>query len=78
MNNPQRRADDPRINKLVLDMDSLKTQVDDNSKIVKEVHGILTSFHLLAKIAKWITIMGSAIAFIYTTINGAIAFFTSK
>jgi len=60
-------------------MDSLEHQIQDNTKITQEIKEILepaiTFFKFLGyigKFAKWVSIVGSAIAVIYAVAHGQV------
>jgi len=69
-----RRAEDPRIQKLIDDVadtkgrqEALQGALQENTRLtaemkstVDEVKDILTSFRVLAKVAKWLAAIGSA------------------
>ncbi len=66
----QRRADDPRVTKLVTDMESLQHQMVENTEVTMQVRDILASFKTAAAIAKWITTIAAAIAAVLAAIKG--------
>lgn len=55
-----RRADDPRVTKLVTDVESLQHQMAENTEVTMQVRDILASFKTAAAIAKWITTIAAA------------------
>jgi hypothetical protein len=57
---PQRRVDDPRINKLVADMASVQACLASNTEITTQVRDILTSFRTIAAAAKWVAALAAA------------------
>lgn len=57
----ERRAEDPRINALVSDMQAVKAELAQNTEITKQVAEVLASFRVLAAIAKWIATIGAGI-----------------
>ena len=65
-----RRADDPRVTKLVTDVESLQHQMAENTEVTKQVRDILASFKTAAAIAKWITTIAAAGAAVTAFIKG--------
>jgi len=64
----ERRAEDPRINALVSDMQSVKAELAANTEITKrnseitaQVAEVLASFRVLAAVAKWVATIGAGI-----------------
>jgi len=66
----ERRAEDPRINKLVEDVSELKAGLAENNKTTEQVRDILTSFRVLATVAKWIAAIGAGYAAVRHGIDG--------
>ena len=56
----RRRGDDPRIDKLVQDVDELKEAIKANTEITTQVKEAVASFKLIATVSKWITIVIAA------------------
>lgn len=65
-----RRADDPRVTKLVTDVESLQVQMAQNTEVTMQVRDILASFRTAAAVAKWITTMSAAVAAVYAAFKG--------
>lgn len=65
-----RRADDPRIAKLVDDMSSVKAELARNTEITGQVADILASFRVVGAVAKWTAAVVAAVAAIWHAING--------
>ena len=61
-----RRADDPRINKLVSDVDNLKAEMVKNTEVTTQVRDILTSFRIMATIAKWFAAITAGVVAVKT------------
>ena len=61
----QRRADDPRISQMVIDISDLQTEMKRNTETTEQVRDILTSFRMLAIAAKWIAAIGAGVAAIW-------------
>lgn len=72
--NQRRRADDPRIDKLVEDVSSLQKQVLENTEVTKQVKEMIGSFKMIATVAKWI----AAVVAGYVAIKTGIASFFGK
>lgn len=84
----QRRADDARISQLLIDhadlkrqhgklhacVDSLQAEVKRNTEVTEQVRDILTSFRVLAAVAKWVSKIGAAFAAIYYGAEHALDF----
>lgn len=64
--NQRRRADDPRIDRLVEDMSSLQREVKENTEVTKQVKDMIGSFKLIATVAKWIAVVVGAYVAIKT------------
>lgn len=58
----ERRRDDARISKLVVDVKVLERKIDENSELTKEIRDLVTSFRVVASVAKWITTILLALA----------------
>lgn len=69
---------DPRMDALIEEVAKVKEQVQENSEIVKEIREIIGSFRLLTLAAKWVVLVGAAIAVIYSSLHGAIALLSIK
>ena len=68
----ERRADDSRVGKIAADLEhlhgcveSLKSQVSENTALTKEVRDILATFKVLGAAAKWLTILGAGATTVY-------------
>lgn len=62
---PERRADDPRVVRLVADVADLKQEMARNTAVTEQVRDILATFKTLGAIAKWVTAIAGAIAAIF-------------
>lgn len=59
----ERRAEDPRVAKLIADVDILKVQMAENTAVTMQVRDILASFRVAHAVAKWTAaIIGAAAA----------------
>lgn len=67
--NQQRRGDDPRIDALVQDVCLLKKDMAQNTEVTMQVRDILASFRVIAKVAKWLTAIATAVAAVYAAIK---------
>lgn len=81
---PQRRAQDPRIEQLVVDVakarvkqEAMQRSLDENTQIttqmkgtVDDVRDILTSFKMLGKFAKWAGGIVAALATAWAAVKG--------
>lgn len=65
-----RRADDRRVGKLIVDVSKLKDQMAENTAITIQVRDILASFRIAASIAKWFTAICGAIAAGFAIMKG--------
>lgn len=65
-----RRADDGRINKLMLDVNTLQVQMQENTEVTVQVRDILGSFRTLASLAKWVSAIGGGIAAGFAVVKG--------
>lgn len=65
-----RRADDGRINKLMLDVNTLQVQMQENTEVTVQVRDILGSFRTLASVAKWVSAIGGGIAAGFAVVKG--------
>jgi hypothetical protein len=61
----ERRAEDPRINQLIADVAEAKVTLT-------EIRDIMATFRVIAKIAKWLTIIGGAIVAGYHVFDQAV------
>ena len=57
----ERRASDPRIDALVTQMHDVQVELKANTEITKQVADVLASFRVIANVAKWLTVMSTAI-----------------
>lgn len=69
---PQRRANDERLNQVIVDVATLQKQVAENTRITndsailtRQVRDILRSFHILGVIAKWVAAIAAGVAAVY-------------
>lgn len=53
---------DSRFNKLVEDTTALKIHMEENTEITTQVRDLLGSFRIVAAIAKWVSVIGGAVA----------------
>ena len=67
-----RRGDDPRIERLVGDVATLKEQhtalsgeIKKNTEITEQVRDILASFRVIGLVAKWLTAVGGLFVMLY-------------
>lgn len=81
MTERKRRASDPRVDQLVADVVALKQgQVEmkkalaDNTEITVQVHDLLASFRIMAKVAKWVTTIAACAAALIAAAKGVITF----
>lgn len=63
--NMQRRASDERIQTLITDVEAIKAEVKRNTEITEEVRDVLASFRVIAKVAKWLTIVVACVTAMY-------------
>lgn len=54
-------ANDPRIDELVRDVAQLKGLLAENTVITHQVRDVLTSFRVIASVAKWLTAVGAVV-----------------
>jgi len=66
----QRRSDDKRVDRLVLDVDDLKKQMSVNTEVTMQVRDILSSFKVVAGVAKWITAIAGMLAALLALAKG--------
>jgi hypothetical protein len=69
----RRRSSDPRVDKLVKDVESLTEQLHVNTVTTIQVRDILASFAVFGKICKWLTAvigLGAAIVAFYKGLVG--------
>jgi hypothetical protein len=66
----ERRQTDPRIAALLTDVTLLKAEMEANTKITLQVRDILSSFHMVGRIAKWVTSVVTAIVVVFSVIKG--------
>jgi hypothetical protein len=66
----ERRHDDPRINRLVADVDALKVEMTRNTAVTEQVRDILATFKVLFVAAKWV----AAIAAAWVAVKAALHF----
>jgi len=74
----RRRQSDPRIDTLVADVATLKVQMRENTEVTVQVRDILSSFRIIARIAKWFTVMAAAIAGTYAALKAGWDFHHTK
>lgn len=55
----RRRVIDERFEALESGMDDIKKEVAENTVITTQIRDLLTSFAVMAKISKWLTVMGA-------------------
>lgn len=70
MSTEQRRADDTRVTRLVIDVDDLKKQMAVNTEVTMQVRDILASFRVVASVAKWITAIAGMVAALLAVLKG--------
>jgi len=68
------KSDDPVIQAIRNDICELKKITTANSTVCIEVRNILVSFKIIATVAKWITMVGAAIAITYASVREVIPF----
>lgn len=56
-----RRHEDKRIFKLMSDVEVLKTKMDENTEVTQNIADMLASFKLIARVAKWLAIVFTAV-----------------
>lgn len=62
---PQRRAADQVVAKLVSDMEEMKRELARNTEVTQQVRDLVSSFHIIAAMAKWLTVIVSmCVAFV--------------
>jgi len=61
----ERRADDNRLNTVITDVAELKRQMEENTKVTRQIHDIMRSFKILGTIAKWTSAVGAAGTAVY-------------
>lgn len=64
-----RRMEDERLEQLLDDVATLKRQMEATASTIEHVDDILSSFAVVAAIAKWITTIGAAIGVIWYAIT---------
>lgn len=65
----ERRRVDPRLEIMAQQIASLQSEMAINTEVTKQVRDILTSFHIIAAFAKWLTIISACIAAVWTLIQ---------
>lgn len=60
-----RRADDPRLTTIIVNVAELQKQMAGVKETVDQVHDVLASFRVIAAVAKWLAAIGAGVAAIY-------------
>ena len=60
-----RRVSDAILDKLVLDVASLQVDMKANTEVTVQVRDILSSFRIMAAIAKWLAAIGAGAAALF-------------
>lgn len=71
---PERRAEDPRVNQLISDVAAIKEATALNTEITTEIRNIVAGFKIMAKIAKWLTAMAALAVSLIALVKGIVTF----
>lgn len=71
---PERRAEDPRVNQLISDVAAIKEAVALSTEITTEIRNIVAGFKTMAKIAKWLTAMVALAVSLIALAKGIVTF----
>ena len=58
----ERRREDPRMAKLIVDVAHLHNCLETHTTVVREVRDILATFRVIAAVAKWVAAVGAAVS----------------